>query len=158
MGERIIDYPEAETLANDDYVLLDGITNGSKKILASELGGGGGGIEIKEIYNNTTGEITQYQLTESVYNFDFIIFVGLWNLGGNQITATNITPSSFLTIRTDAMANWNYIQLHCVENWTLFAMNNPSSSGGVGDKIDYIRDNGSRGILTKVYGVKLSTT
>jgi hypothetical protein len=50
MGKsRIIDYEEAETLANDDYVLLDGITGGSKKILASELSGGGGGGDTKTL-------------------------------------------------------------------------------------------------------------
>ena len=37
--ERIIDYPEATEIANDDYVLLDGVTGGTKKFLAKNLGG-----------------------------------------------------------------------------------------------------------------------
>ena len=39
--KRIIDYPEATELANDDYVLIDHATNGSQKFLAKNLGGGG---------------------------------------------------------------------------------------------------------------------
>lgn len=38
--KRIIDYPEATVIANDDYVLIDdGTADGSKKFLAKNLGG-----------------------------------------------------------------------------------------------------------------------
>ncbi len=87
MGERIIDYPEAETLANDDYILLDGITGGSKKILASELGGGGGGgsktPEIQYIFNSAqTGEET-FTITE---NGKYLIVVSYSYNGSGSIT------------------------------------------------------------------------
>lgn len=85
MGERIIDYPEALTIANDDYVLLDGLTNGSKKILASELGGGGGGNvpEIQYIFNSAqTGEET-FTITE---NGKYLIVVSYSYNGSGSIT------------------------------------------------------------------------
>lgn len=85
MGERIIDYPEALTIANDDYVLLDGITGGSKKILASELGGGGGGNvpELQVMFNSgQTGEET-YTITE---NGKYLIVVSYSYNGSGSIT------------------------------------------------------------------------
>lgn len=87
MGERIIDYPEAQALANDDYVLLDGLTGGSKKILASELGGGGGGgsktPEIQYIFNSAqTGEET-FTITE---NGKYLIVVSYSYNGSGSIT------------------------------------------------------------------------
>lgn len=130
--------------------------NGAKY---SVEGGGGGGIEIKQILDNSAwASPNTYELSESVYDFDFIILVGAYNFGGNQVTCSNIIPSDYLTIRQDGMANWHYIQLQCWEHMTYFGMNNPSASGGTGDKIDYVSDTGSRAVIRNVYGVKFSTT
>lgn len=56
---RIIDFPEATAPASDDYLLMDSETNGTKKILVSSIGGGGGSsltkVEITETnYQNLT--------------------------------------------------------------------------------------------------------
>lgn len=45
--KRFTDYPTASSIEVDDYVMLDnGRANGTKKILASELGGGSYSVEI----------------------------------------------------------------------------------------------------------------
>lgn len=41
--KRIIQYNEELTPGSDDYLLLDSPTNGTRKILASNVGGSGGG-------------------------------------------------------------------------------------------------------------------
>lgn len=91
MGERIIDYPEAETLANDDYVLLDGITGGSKKILASELGSGGGGSKaiastgqqsiILPFYNDDNPTI-KFKFLQPYQNHFGVIIGDIWDTTG----------------------------------------------------------------------------
>ena len=45
MAKRIIDYPEATDIAVDDYVVLGSDTLGTRKLLASKIGGGGGGSD-----------------------------------------------------------------------------------------------------------------
>lgn len=42
MARRIIDYPEATSIAVDDYAVVGSATLGTRKLLASLLGGGGG--------------------------------------------------------------------------------------------------------------------
>lgn len=166
MGKIMVNgenYSGSEVVANPTLAgtepSLTGLEVDGTKYAVSGGGGGGGSIEIKQILDNSAwASPTTYELTESVYNFDFIIFVCAYNFGGNQVTCSNILPSDYLTIRMDAMANWHYIQMQCWEHFTLFAMNNPSASGGAGDKIDYVSDSGTRGILRNIYGVKFSTT
>lgn len=52
--KRIIQYNEAITFNNDDYLLIDGETDGTRKILASNVGGsGGGGINYSTTEQNT---------------------------------------------------------------------------------------------------------
>ena len=41
--KRIIQYNEESTPGSDDYLLIDSPTNGTRKILASNVGGGSGG-------------------------------------------------------------------------------------------------------------------
>ena len=41
--KRIIQYTATSTPSADDYLVLDGETNGTRKILASDIGGGSGG-------------------------------------------------------------------------------------------------------------------
>ena len=43
MGRRIDAYSPTNTYASDDYVLIDGRINGTRRILASDLSNGGGG-------------------------------------------------------------------------------------------------------------------
>lgn len=153
-GSEVVANP---TLAGTESNLTGLEVDGTKYAVSG--GGGGGGVEIKQILDNSAwASPNTYELTESVYNFDFIIIVGAYNFGGNQVTCSNIFPSDYLTVRTDGMANWHYIQLQCWEHVTTFGMNNPSASGGAGDKIDYVSDSGSRCIIRNVYGVKFSTT
>lgn len=160
-------FVNGESYSGSDVVANPTLEGGEPTLNSLEIdaikyalgGGGGGGVEIKQILDNSAwASPNTYELTESVYNFDFIIFVGAYNFGGNKVTCSNILPTDYLKIGRDAMANWNYIQLQCWEHMTNFAMNNPSADGGNGDKIDYKKDSGTRGILRNVYGVKFTTT
>lgn len=88
MGERIIDYPEAETLANDDYVLLDGLTNGSRRMLASALGQGRKAIAstaqqwlILPFYNDDN-PIIKFKMMQP-YQINFGLIIGdIWDTSG----------------------------------------------------------------------------
>lgn len=78
--KRIIQYNEELTPGSDDYLLLDSPTNGTRKILASNVGGSGGGggvdystteqdtglkwIDGKPIYQKTYSEV----LTSTIGN------------------------------------------------------------------------------------------
>ncbi|MBR2540392.1 MAG: hypothetical protein IKE85_06150 [Mogibacterium sp.] len=41
MAKRIIDYPEATEIAVDDYLVVGSAILGTRKLLASKIGGGG---------------------------------------------------------------------------------------------------------------------
>lgn len=74
--ERIIDYPEATEIANDDYVLFDSLTNGTKKFLAKNLGGGTVEDAIKRLCHivyigNDSAEIPAIDSTSTTYDADF---------------------------------------------------------------------------------------
>lgn len=52
--KRIIQYNEELTPGSDDYLLLDSPTNGTRKILASNVGGGsGGGVDYSTTEQDT---------------------------------------------------------------------------------------------------------
>lgn len=76
--ERIIDYPEATEIANDDYVLLDGVTGGTKKFLAKNLGGVPASIE-RLCYINYVGnddeEIPTINPIDTTYDSDYSEFL-----------------------------------------------------------------------------------
>lgn len=126
--------------------------NGAKY---SVEGGGGGSLEIKKIFDNVSGtSYTTYQLTESVYNFDFIIIIGQVLLGSNLVNSYGIFTSEFLKQKLKDGINY-YMQVACQEQVTNYQMNNPQNEGGNGDKIDYASDSGVRTTIMQIYGIKL---
>lgn len=62
MSERIIDQPEASVLSGDEYLIVDGSTNGTKKIAV-------GNILAKEVTIETGGEVTQELAPGAIYHF-----------------------------------------------------------------------------------------
>lgn len=118
-------------------------------------GGGGGSLEIKKIFDNVSGtSYTTYQLTESVYNFDFIIIIGQVLLGSNLVNSYGIFTSEFLKQKIKNGINY-YMQVACQEQVTNYQMNNPQNEGGDGDKIDYASDSGVRTTIMQIYGIKI---
>lgn len=62
MSERIIDQPEASVLSGDEYLIVDGSTNGTKKIAV-------GNILAKEVTIETGGEVSQELAPGTIYHF-----------------------------------------------------------------------------------------
>ena len=77
MAKRIIDYPEATDIAVDDYLVVGSDTLGTRKLLASKLGSGGGGGYSRDVLFSNTGtsvsEITN--LAHPVTDYDEIEFI-----------------------------------------------------------------------------------
>ncbi len=122
-------------------------------------GGGGGGVSISNIFTNPNlTSYSTYELLDSVDNYDLIMIECYFGVSGNYVTTSNIFNVDYLKYRNEGTGSiTHYIQLQCWEGFTLFLMNNPSSQGGAGDKIDYISDGGVRGIIKNIYGIKYNT-
>lgn len=62
MSERIIDQPEVSALSGDEYLIVDGSTNGTKKIAVDN-------ILAKEVTIETGGEVSQELAPGTIYHF-----------------------------------------------------------------------------------------
>lgn len=84
---RIIDLPLAETASDDDYLMLDGIANGTRKIRKDKVGTTGISLTQSE-YDALTEEQkmngTVYYVTDAESNEE----TELWSRVGRQTLAT----------------------------------------------------------------------
>lgn len=84
--KRIIQFNATETFSNDDYLLIDGQTNGTRKILASNVGSsGGGGIDY-----STTEQDTGLKWTDgrTIYQRTFVEPRDSISTGWNSLSST----------------------------------------------------------------------
>ena len=70
--------------ANDDYIALDGATNGTRKILASNIGGGGGVTVDSAMSNSSTNPVQNK-----------IIYAALQNKADTSSLATVATTGDY---------------------------------------------------------------
>lgn len=100
-NKRIIDLTEIQNIAEDDYVILDSNTSGTRKILASNIGGGSGGGGI----NYSTEEQDTGLLWidgRHIYQKTYVFNDGNF---GMDFTFTDSTLINCSIIR-----GWNYFQ------------------------------------------------
>lgn len=132
--KRIIQFNATETFSNDDYLLIDGQTNGTRKILASNVGGSGGGVNYstteqdtglkwidgKTIYQKTF-IITQNDTWEDLTNLNIdncIEQKGTFNSTSGACLAFNVNPGdSYYGIIDMELIN-NRFRVY-VAGWTL---------------------------------------
>lgn len=83
--KRIIQFNATETFSNDDYLLIDGQTNGTRKILASNVGGSGGGVNY-----STTEQDTGLKWIDgrTIYQRTFVEHLNSISTGWNSLHST----------------------------------------------------------------------
>lgn len=114
--QRIIDFPETTEVADDDYILMDSETDGTKKILVSSIGGGGGSsltkVEITEAnYQNLT-EQEKEDATKIYFitNTEYLYYMNIRYDGNFPITieSTNTVETTSTTSIT-LEAGYHYL-------------------------------------------------
>lgn len=72
-NKRILQFDTAEQLEDDDYLLIDHQDEGTRKILASQVGGGSGSYSETVLYTGNDYNATSYTLSDSLLNYDAIM-------------------------------------------------------------------------------------
>lgn len=92
MPSRIIDLTTASAINNDDYVVIDGATDGTRKALVSDIGG-----ELIDFESSLTPSIdnrgvTAYSLTVTVASSSVLTVSNLLKLSAYLISGSTIYP------------------------------------------------------------------
>ena len=111
-NKRIIQFPEAQSAEADDYILLDHVTEGTRKILASAIGGGG------SAYSGATEPASSLGSNGDIY-FQIVntfapqrVMNNIWN----NVSVTKKANGKFTIIMSGTGGNANEFVTYKIEN------------------------------------------